>query len=318
MIELIGKDSKKYSVNSIDEIVGDLSDFVVIQFQDYIPADVDWLKQKFKLDFAIMSHFEDIEISSHLLELENQISFHFSIPYYNLEGKMVEEPVFIIISFGRIFLFTSSTLDKYWSEIYSNKLLDFQKLVNFNKSIFKFPFEFVSDYYADITENLAKKIKVLANKVLIENAFTDKDMNLITTYNFNNLLIKEAVNEATRIFRLCKKSDFGNTELIKEVLETELEDLMVVSDYIQFNLERLRDLRDHINNKIDLDQNRIFKILTVATICIALPTLVAGVYGMNFEVMPELKWVYGYPIVILVMILCAILPYFYFKKKKWL
>lgn len=318
MIELIGKDRKKYTVNSIHEIVGDLSDFVFIQFHDYVSTDIDWLKQNFELDFAIMSHFEDIEISSHLLELDNQISFHFSIPYYNLEGKMIEEPIFIIISSGRIFLFTSSTLDKYWSEIYSTKLLDLQKLVNFNKSIFKFPFEFVSDYYADITENLAKKIKVLANKVLIENAFTNKDMNLITTYNFNNLLIKEAVNEATRIFRLCKKSDFGNTEVIKEVIETELDDFMVVSDYIQFNFERLRDLRDHINNKIDLDQNRIFKILTVATICIALPTLVAGVYGMNFEVMPELKWVYGYPVVIMVMILCAILPYFYFKKKKWL
>ncbi|QQD12662.1 CorA family divalent cation transporter [Sphingobacterium sp. UDSM-2020] len=318
MIELISIDSKKYSVNSIDEITGDLSDFIVIQFHDYNPTDIDWLKQNFELDFAIMSHFEDIEISSHLLEIENQISFHFSIPYYNLEGKMIEEPVFIIISSGRIFLFTSSTLDKYWAEIYSTKLLDLQKLVNFNKSIFKFPFEFISDYYADITENLAKKIKVLANKVLIENVFTDQDMNLITTYNFNNLLIKEAVNEATRIFRLCKKSDFGNTEFIKAVLETELEDLLVVSDYIQFNLERLRDLRDHINNKIDLDQNRIFKILTVATICIALPTLVAGVYGMNFEVMPELKWIYGYPVVILVMILCAIIPYFYFQKKKWL
>lgn len=318
MIELLLRNGEKYNVHKVEEIVAEKLHFAVIQFHDYVPTDLDWLKQHFELDFSIMLRFEDIEISSHLLESDNQVSFHFSIPYYTPEGKMVEEPIFIIISSNRIFLFTSSVLDKYLTEMYSNKLLDIQKLVGINNDIHKFPFEFVADYYADITEHLAKKIKVLANKVLIENTFADQDMNLITTYSFNNLLIKEAVNEAIRIFHLCKKSNFGKEESIKDVINAELDDLVVVSDYIQFNLERLRDLRDHINNKIDYDQNRIFKILTAATICIALPTLVAGVYGMNFEIMPELKWAYGYPTVIFIMILCAILPYFYFKRKRWL
>lgn len=318
MIDLVLNNNVKYSVGGVGEILAEKMDFVVIQFHDHSATDIAWLKEKFGLNFSIMSNFEDIEISSHLLEDANQISFHFSIPYYSKEGKMVEEPVFIIMSSNRIFLFTSSILDRYWSELYSNKFLDIQKLVRQDGGIFKFPFEFVSDYYADITENLAKKIKILANKVLVENVFTDKDMNLITTYIFNNLLIKEAVNESIRIFNLCKKSDFGKAASIKDVVSSELDDLAVVSDYIQFNLERLRDLRDHINNKIDFDQNRIFKILTVATICIALPTLVAGVYGMNFEIMPELHWLYGYPVVLLVMILFAILPYLYFKRKSWL
>lgn len=318
MIELISKDSNKYSVGSTEEIGEDKMGFVVIQFHDYTPADMEWLRRKFDLDFSVMAHYEDIEISSHLVETDTQVSFHFSIPYYNPEGKMVEEPVFIIMASNRIFLFTSSVLDRYLTDIYSNKLLDIQKLVNQDNGILQFPFEFVSDYYADITENLARKIKVLANKVLVDNLFTDTDMNVITGYSFNNLLIKESVNEAVRLFNLCKKSNFGKNEIIREVINAEQEDLLVVSDYIQFNLERLRDLQDHINNKIDFDQNRIFKILTVATVCIALPTLVAGVYGMNFQVMPELQWAYGYPAAMLVMILCAILPYFYFKRKRWL
>lgn len=318
MIEIISKDSRKYSVGSTDEVVDEKLDFVVIQFHDYTPSDLDWLRDKYNLDFTIMSHYEDIEISSHLLETESQISFHFSIPYFNKDGKMVEEPVFIIISTGKVFLFTSSILDRYLADIYSVKLLDIQKLVSQENGLLTFPFEFVSDYYADITENVAKKIKVIANKVLIENSFTDDDMNLITDYSFNNMLIKESVNEAIRIFNLCKKSDFGKKDIIRDVINAEQEDLVVVSDYIQFNFDRLRDLQDHINNKIDFEQNRIFKILTVATVCIALPTLVAGVYGMNFEIMPELKWAYGYPLAIFAMILCAILPYLYFKKKRWL
>lgn len=318
MIEIISRDSQKYSVGSTDEVVDEKLDFVVIQFHDYTPSDLDWLRDKYNLDFTIMSHYEDIEISSHLLETDSQISFHFSIPYFNKDGKMVEEPVFIIISTGRVFLFTSSILDRYLADIYSVKLLDIQKLVSQENGLLTFPFEFVSDYYADITENVAKKIKVIANKVLIENSFTDDDMNLITDFSFNNMLIKESVNEAIRIFNLCKKSDFGKKDIIRDVINAEQEDLVVVSDYIQFNFDRLRDLQDHINNKIDFEQNRIFKILTVATVCIALPTLVAGVYGMNFEIMPELKWAYGYPLAIFAMILCAILPYLYFKKKRWL
>lgn len=318
MIEIISRDSQKYSVDSTDEIVDEKLDFVVIQFHDYTPADIEWLRKHFHLDFTIMSHYEDIEISSHLLETDSQIAFHFSIPYFNKEGKMVEEPVFIIMSDHRVFLFTSSVLDKYLADIYSIKLLDIQKLVTQNDGLLTFPFEFVSDYYADITENIAKKIKVIANKVLIEDSFTDEDMNLVTYYSFNNMLIKESVNEAIRIFNLCKKSDFGKKDRVKDVINAEQEDLVVVSDYIQFNFDRLRDLQDHINNKIDFEQNRIFKILTVVTVCIALPTLVAGVYGMNFEIMPELKWTYGYPLAIFVMILCGILPYFYFKKKRWL
>jgi magnesium transporter len=316
MIDLLLKDNKKFNLQSVDEIVDEKLDFSIIQFHDYTPADIEWLKKNFNLDFAIMSHYEDIEISSHFLEQESQISFHFSIPYYNMEKRMIEEHVFFIIASNRLFFLTSSMLDEFMTEIYANKLSDMLKPDDMD--IATLPLEFISDYYADITEDLAKKIKAIAAKILVDNAFSDKEMNFITRYSFNNLLIKEAVNEALRIFNLCRRSHFGKSEAVKDIIDTEQNDLMVVSDYIQFNLERLRDLKDHINNKINIEQNRIFQILTIATICIALPTLVAGIYGMNFDVMPELHWPFGYALSMLAIILCALLPYLYFKKKKWL
>jgi magnesium transporter len=48
------------------------------------------------------------------------------------------------------------------------------------------------------------------------------------------------------------------------------------------------------------------------------PTLVASAYGMNFEFMPELKWVFGYPLAVLLMVVSAVLPYLFFKRKGWL
>ena len=64
--------------------------------------------------------------------------------------------------------------------------------------------------------------------------------------------------------------------------------------------------------------NEVMKVLTIiATIFIPL-TFVAGVYGMNFVNMPELKWKYGYPVVLLLMLAISLSMIYYFKKKKWL
>jgi len=69
---------------------------------------------------------------------------------------------------------------------------------------------------------------------------------------------------------------------------------------------------------INLGQNRIIKVFSIASVLFLPPTLVGTIYGMNFERMPELKWAAGYPVAILLMILSAVVPYFWFKQKGWL
>lgn len=317
MIEVLLKNKKSFKAQAVSELSVSELDFYVMQFLDYSNADLKWLEQNYGLDFTIMKHYEDIEISSHFLENETQASFHFSIPYYNAEKRMIEEPLFIIISQAGLFLFTSANLDTYFNEMYPTKINSLQRFSDL-ESFFKFQFEFVSDYFADITESLSRKVKTLANEILIEKEFSSNVMDIITKYNFNNLLIKEALLETTRVLRLYVKSDWEKHAELKESVRAELNDLDVISDYIQFNFDRLDDLRENVSNKIDLEQNHIFKMLTVVTVCISLPTFIAGVYGMNFENMPELKLSFGYPIVVIAMICSAILPFLYFKRKKWL
>jgi len=317
MIEILLKNKKSFKAKSVDELTISELDFHVMQFMDYTNEDLTWLEEKYGLDFYIMKHFEDIEISSHFLENEKQAAFHFSIPYYSKEKTMIEEPLFIIITNSGLFLFTSFNLDGYFNEMYPAKINSLQRIPDL-AGIFKFQFEFVSDYFADITESLSRKVKALANNILIEKEFSSDVMDIITRYNFNNLLIKESLLETTRVLRLYIKSDWEQQAQLKESVRAELNDLTAISDYIQFNFDRLDDLRENVSNKIDLEQNHIFKMLTVVTVCISLPTFIAGVYGMNFETMPELKLGFGYPLVVLVMICSAILPFIYFKRKKWL
>ena len=69
---------------------------------------------------------------------------------------------------------------------------------------------------------------------------------------------------------------------------------------------------------INIEQNRIIKIFSVVSVVFLPPTLVASSYGMNFEFMPELRWSFGYPGAISLMIIAGLAPYLYFKRKNWL
>ena len=69
---------------------------------------------------------------------------------------------------------------------------------------------------------------------------------------------------------------------------------------------------------INIEQNGIIKIFSVAAGVLLPPTLVASVYGMNFEIMPELKWLFDYPFAVALIAASAIVPYLMFKKKGWL
>jgi magnesium transporter len=317
MIEILLKNKEIIKVNSPSEIRNQDLDFHVMQFIDYTDKEINWVGEKFGIDFSVMKHYEDIEISSHFLSNDNQVSFHISIPYYDEDKKLIESPVFFIISSKGLFFFSNSAVDNFFNKTYSYKFSELQKISD-SKNILKFQIEFISDYFADITESETKKVKALASTILLEKKFSSEVMDLITRYNFNNLLLKECLLETTRVFNLYKKSSWLQKIDIKETIESELNDLSVVSDYIQFNFDRLDDLKENVSNKIDLEQNHIFKMLTVVTVCISLPTFIAGLYGMNFVNMPELQAPLGYPVAIVAMLFSAVLPYLYFRRKKWL
>jgi len=69
---------------------------------------------------------------------------------------------------------------------------------------------------------------------------------------------------------------------------------------------------------MSVEQNNIIKIFSVAAVALMPPTLIASIYGMNFKHMPELDWSFGYPLAIVLMVIAAILPYWFFKWKRWL
>ncbi len=95
-------------------------------------------------------------------------------------------------------------------------------------------------------------------------------------------------------------------------------DILSLTDHASFLSGKISFLLDAVLGRISIEQNGIIKIFSVAAVVFLPPTLVASIYGMNFKFMPELEWVQGYPMAIGLMVLSAILPFLYFKRKGWL
>ena len=95
-------------------------------------------------------------------------------------------------------------------------------------------------------------------------------------------------------------------------------DVNSLTDHATFLSGKIIFLLDATLGMIQIQQNDIIKIFSVAAVVFLPPTLIASIYGMNFHIMPELDWLFGYPFALGLMVLFAILPYIYFKHKGWL
>jgi magnesium transporter len=126
------------------------------------------------------------------------------------------------------------------------------------------------------------------------------------------------------IARLSSYHQTSETESAKAARDMRQElkvlqrDAAALSDHAAFLSAKINFLLDATLGLINLEQNQIIKIFSVAAVVFLPPTLVASVYGMNFDLMPELHFSFGYPLALVLMIASAVLPYLFFKRKGWL
>lgn len=104
----------------------------------------------------------------------------------------------------------------------------------------------------------------------------------------------------------------------KARLKTLLRDISSLQDYAGTQKQKLVFLLDATLGMINIQQSDIIKVFSVVAFVFLPPTLIASIYGMNFDVMPELKWLWGYPAALAAMVVSAIVPYLLFKRRGWM
>jgi magnesium transporter len=105
---------------------------------------------------------------------------------------------------------------------------------------------------------------------------------------------------------------------MRQQLKSMQRDVQSLSDHVSYLGNKVTFLLDAMVGVISVEQNNIIKLFSVAAVVLMPPTLIASIYGMNFKNMPELGWEFGYPMAIILMVIAAILPYWFFKWKRWL
>jgi magnesium transporter len=104
----------------------------------------------------------------------------------------------------------------------------------------------------------------------------------------------------------------------KAQFKTLQRDVSSLTDHASYLSSKITFVLDAMLGVVNLEQNNIIKLFSVMAVVLMPPTLIASIYGMNFKLMPELEWPHGYPIALVMMLIAAILPYMFFKWKRWL
>ena len=97
-----------------------------------------------------------------------------------------------------------------------------------------------------------------------------------------------------------------------------MRDVETLLSHTTFLFDKINFLMDTAQGFINIEQNQVIKIFSIAAVVFLPPTLVASIYGMNFQLLPELHWKYGYLWALALMVASGIAPYWYFKRKGWL
>ena len=181
-------------------------------------------------------------------------------------------------------------------------------------------FDADAEYSADTLEGIYDELELAGKKVLsgnVTDALAGEVLGAIARQEDLNGRIRRNVMDTRRAVSFMMRSKMLNAEQFEEARQI-LRDIDSLDSHTAFLFDKINFLMDATVGFININQNKIIKIFSVASVALLPPTLIASVYGMNFRAMPELEWEFGYVYAVGVMIASAIVPMLYFRKRGWL
>ncbi|TNE76592.1 MAG: magnesium/cobalt transporter CorA [Bacteroidetes bacterium] len=299
--------------------------FKLVQGNEFLHPNILWIdlidptdeekeqvEKSFALELFTEQESEEIESSSKYSESEKEIGINLNFLRLEEEGY-INEPVSFIIR-ENILVTQREHEYKTFTDTYRKLRTTRPESGN---DIFLTLLETRIDFDADLIESVTEQITKIS-RGLIEDNDLERDILLkITALQESTIAIRENIVEKQRILSAILKSRFFPKEDY-EMIRVMIKDVGSLLDHTSFNFERLEFLQNTFLGLVDMEQNRIIKIFTVVTVVFMPPTLIASMYGMNFQFMPELDEGWGYPFAIVLMILSSAMTLLFFKRKKWL
>ena len=177
-----------------------------------------------------------------------------------------------------------------------------------------------AEYSADALEGIYDALEKVSQRVLkqeVNDAMAAEALSAIAKEEDLNGRIRRNVMDTRRAVSFMMRSRMLNAEQFEEARQI-LRDIDSLDSHSTFLFDKINFLMNATVGFININQNKIIKLFSVASVGLLPPTLIASIYGMNFKAMPELDWSFGYPFALGLMALSIVAPFVYFRRKGWL
>ena len=268
---------------------------------------------------------EEIESTSKYSETENAIisNSNFFVP---TGDSFVVQPVSFIISNEGVLVSVRTAEFRTFREAEKRLQMSYRSFST-GYHLFISLLEVRIDYDADLVEMIAKQVAALSKDINSEDSIDKKVIHRINALLESTMLLRENIFDRQRVLSGILRSERFPNDIYPR-LQLMIKDVNSLINHADFSFQRLDYIQDAALGLINIEQNEIVKIFSVAAVIFMPATLVASIYGMNFHAMPELDWVYtfpdgttvplGYLFAIGLMILFSAGTIWFFRYKKWL
>ena len=268
---------------------------------------------------------QEIEPSSRLYERNGAAFMTMAVLYGVNEGKPSTDPISFILT-KRHLVTVRYTEPKPFVAFTHHAHAD-QELTNDPVTVLVRLLDAIIDRQADELESAGRELEEISNKIFEQRSRRERDPEdhyqalMLRIGEVQRLLsrARESSVSATRMLGFLGATDrMRDEKLHSRHLRSMIDDARALDDHSDFLAENLNFLLDASLGMIALEQNFVMKIFSVVAVVLMPPTLIAGIYGMNFAHMPELHWLFGYPWAIGLMLVSAIGPYWFARRRGWL
>jgi magnesium transporter len=291
---------------------------VWVDLQSPTPEEKDWIRERFHLVIPEDIVDEDLEESARFYEEDNgELHIRSDFLIDDMDAPRNVRVAFIL--FDNV-LFSIHNEDLPVFRLLRLRARRIPALIEDAKDVLLKLYDADAEYSADVLEGIYDNLEKVSARVLkkdVNDTEAGQVLAAIAREEDLNGRIRRNVMDTRRAVSFMMRSRMLNAEQFEESRQI-LRDIDSLDSHTAFLFDKINFLMDATVGFININQNKIIKIFSVASVALLPPTLIASVYGMNFEAMPELRWKYGYFFAIGLMVASVAAPFIYFRRKGWL
>ncbi len=270
------------------------------------------------VDLPTREEMAEIEVSSRLFH-DNGATFMIAIVLCGDDSAPMPSPVTFVLAGARLITIRYAQPRSF--SAFASQAERLPELSKSATSVFLGLLETVVDRTADLLEHVSGDVEATSQAIFLQarGASFKPILNQLATCQSANGKARESLVSLSRLisFAMLAGEIADNREARDELrsLQRDVQSLTEHASYVSGNLSFLLDAALGL---INIEQNEVTKIFSIAAVVLLPPTMIATIYGMNFHDMPELSWRFGYLLAWVAMILSAVIPYWWIKRKGWL